>query len=148
MFDGVSIADPPFQPTGIPSLGFRQSSHSPANDRHLEIPPNYDAAIQVNTQLKTRVSELEVINELYRSTLAQYQQGQPAPPAEMNSHSGESQLRQLLQDSQRREEELKKRVDELENEIIELRGDQPPSKKQRVSEYPEPPSDFGTGATH
>ena len=101
------------------------------------------------TGLKTRVSELEVINELYRSTVSQYEQGGSqglAPQAELAPQDTEGQLRQLLQQAQRREDDLKRRVDELKDEVSELRHEQPPTKKARTSEYPEPPSDLRTSA--
>ena len=102
------------------------------------------------TQLKTRVSELEVINELYRSTVSQYEQGHGgAPQTEMTPQDTDGQLRQLLQQSQRSEDNLKRRVEELEAEVTELRNEKPPAKKARTSEYPEPPQEFNTtGAMH
>lgn len=96
------------------------------------------------TQLRTRVSELEVINDLYRGTVSQYQQGQSgnAPQAEMTSRDEESHLRERLQQTQQREDDLKRRVEELESEVADLRGEQPPTKKVKTSEYPEPPQDI------
>lgn len=77
--------------------------------------------------LKTRVSELEVINNLYRETNADLQQ--------RNENA-----RLLLDQSQAREVALKRRVDQLEREIAELRDPEPRSKRQRLSDssdYPD-----------
>lgn len=149
MFDGV-LNDHVFQSPAMPSIQLRNPSPgsiSSTNDRHLEPPKPYDELLQDNTHLKTRVSELEVINELYKGTVHQYQQGGNAPQAEMISRSSEDELRQLLQQSQQREESLKHQVEQLEQEITELRSEQPPAKRGRVSslEYPEPPQTLNNG---
>jgi len=151
MFDGVTLSDHTFQP---PSVQLRQpspGSTSSAADRHLEAPQSYEGLLQANTALKTRVSELEVINDLYQGTVRQYEQG-VAPQAEMLPRDSETQLRHWLQQSQKREKALESRVEELEREVAELRGEQPPSKRTRVeaveeSEYPEPPQNFTNGLT-
>ena len=143
MFDGVSLADHVFQSPTMSHL--RQPSPGSTSaflDRNSEQPQTYDGLAQANTALKTRVSELEVINDLYRGFVNQHEQG-GAPKAEMMPRDSESQLRQLLEQSQRRERDLKQKVEELEHEIADLRGEQPPSKRSRMSnepEYPEPPN--------
>ena len=93
------------------------------------------------------MSELEVINDLYKGTVNQYEQS-GAPQAEMVPKDSESQLRQTLDQALRREEDLKRQVDELEREVAELRGEQPPAKRNRTSkssEYPEPPQALTNG---
>lgn len=93
------------------------------------------------------MSELEVINDLYKGTVNQYEQG-GAPQAEMIPRDSESQLRHSLDQALRREEDLKRQVDDLEREVAELRGEQPPAKRSRISdssEYPEPPQAFPNG---
>ena len=55
--------------------------------------------------------------------------------------ASEDQLRQLLEQANRRETDLKRHVEELEREIMELREGEPQAKRQRVSgssEYPDP----------
>jgi len=150
MFDGVSLNDHVFQSPATPHL--RQ--HSPGStsvftDRNLEPTQTFDGLLQANTKLKTRVSELEVINELYRGTLRQYEQrGAPAPQAEMVPQDLDAQLQTLLEQTERRERDLKQKVEELEHEIAELRGEQRPPKRTRLSdgpEYPEPPQAFTNG---
>lgn len=150
MFDGVSSAEHAFQSPAIPAFQLRQpspGSTSSFNDRNLEPPQTYEGLLQANTFLKTRVSELEVINDLYKGTVNQYEQG-GAPQAEMIPRDSESRLRQSLDQALRREEDLKRQVDELEREVAELRGEHPPAKRSRItdsSEYPEPPQAFTNG---
>lgn len=149
VFDGVSSAEHTFQSPAIPAFQLRQPSPGSAssfNDRNLEPPQTYEGLLQANTFLKTRVSELEVINDLYKGTVNQYEQG-GAPQAEMVPRDSQSQLRQSLDQALGREQDLKRQVDELEREIAELRGEQPPAKRSRISdsEYPEPPQTFTDG---
>lgn len=150
IFDGVSLADHVFQSPATSHLRHTSpGSTSAFIDRHLEPPHTYDGLLQANTALKTRVSELEVINDLYRGTVTQYEQGGAAPQAEMVPRESEAQqLRQLLEQSQRREQELKQKVEELEHEVADLREEQPPAKRTHLSErpeYPEPPQVFTNG---
>ena len=150
IFDGVSSAEHAFQPPVIPSFQLRQpspGSTSPFNDRNLEPPQTYEGLLQANTFLKTRVSELEVINDLYKGTVNQYEQG-GASQAEMVPRDSESDLRKSLDQALRREGNLKRQVDELEREVAELRGEQPPAKRNRISdssEYPDPPQTSTNG---
>ena len=138
MFDGVTLSNHDFQPS--PSLlNLRQpspGSTSSQNDRHLEPPQTYDGLIQANNSLKTRVNELEVINDLFRTEVSQL-----------------NMTRQALEQSQQREEQaqqekndLKRQVEELEHELDELReGSEPRAKRPRISEaseYPDPPQPF------
>ena len=152
LFDGVSLSDHTFQPSpSLPTLNLRHpspGSTSSLNERHLEPPQTYDALLQSTTTLKTRVSELEVINDLFKGRVAQLEQSDAnARRTETMQRDSESNLRQLLEQSQARENELKRQVDELEREVIDLRGLQPRAKRQRVlddSEYPDPPLPFNT----
>ena len=87
---------------------------------------------QENTALKTRVSELEVINILYKGQVGEQDQ---------KATESDQQLRQLLEEAQRRENDLQQQVKELEQEISELRGGEPSTKRQRLSDgsqYPDP----------
>ncbi|MCJ1268505.1 hypothetical protein MMC22_008393 [Lobaria immixta] len=150
LFDGVSLSEHAFQPSpSMPSLNLRApspGSTSSANDRHLEPPQTYDGLLQFNTTLKTRVSELEVINDLFRGRVNELEQSDAnARRAEAMQQESESQLRQLLEQTQARENELKRQVEELEREVADLRGPEPRAKRQRVSddsEYPDPPLPF------
>ena len=122
----------------IPPLHIRQPSPgrsaSPMNGNHtLDIPHTYEQLIAQNSSLKTRVSELEVINDLFRSRVEQLEQ---------NGQTGEEMRRQLeqelvgrLEESQERENELRRRLADLEQAV----GDRlPPAKRIRVSDEPGP----------
>ena len=147
MFDHAPLSDHPFNHSpSLPALTLRQpspGSTTPLNDRHLELPQSYEALQQSNTSLKTRVSELEVINELYRGRVQQLEQN------DRRQEMVHSQLRQALEQSQQRENVLKRRLDDLEREVADLHElDLPHTKKPRVaepSEYPDPPQPIAAG---
>ncbi|TDZ26786.1 GATA type zinc finger protein asd-4 [Colletotrichum orbiculare MAFF 240422] len=100
-------------------------SGSPLNgDRHLDVPQTHEQLIAANSALKTRVSELELINELFRGRLSQMEQDEAsARRGQEVSGKAEAQLRaqleaskKQLEESHRRENNLKRRLDELELE--------------------------------
>jgi GATA-binding protein, other eukaryote len=158
MFQGME--DSQFQSSSLP--GFSAAGASPGRpasplngDRHLDVPQTHEQLIAHNSSLKTRVSELEVINELFRSRLTQLEQdeanarrgqeisGQAEAQlrAQVDSLTkSEGQLRTQLDDSHRRENNLKRRLDELELELKDAKdsidsGDsQRLAKKLRVSD--------------
>ncbi len=137
MFDGVSTADHTFHASGTPQSHLRPpspSSISSPNDRHLDPPQSYERLLRDNTVLKTRVSELEVVNDLYRGHVSQYPHGQAAAPqVEMIPRDAESQLRAALLQAEQREVDLKRRVDTLQQKIADLEGE-PPAKRARKSD--------------
>lgn len=152
MFDSVSLNDHSFNPANtLPALHLRQpspGSTSSAVDRHLEVPQTYDGLLAANTSLKTRVSELEVINELFRGRVAELEQSDAnARRSEMVVRDAEVRLRQSLEDAHRREDDLKHRINELEQQLMEQRSgsqlgpapysngpNEPSSKKIRLSD--------------
>ncbi|KAI4197167.1 MAG: hypothetical protein LQ350_006111 [Teloschistes chrysophthalmus] len=138
LFDGASLSDHGFSvSTSLPSFNIRQPSPGSTSSQHE--PHNtgnktsHDHLIKENTVLKTRVSELEVINILYKGQVGEQDQ---------KATESEQQLRQVLEKVQREKEELKRRVEELEQEVAELRGEEPPAPKRRRTsndpEYPDP----------
>ncbi|KAL9600060.1 MAG: hypothetical protein Q9219_003430 [cf. Caloplaca sp. 3 TL-2023] len=136
LFDGVTLNEHGLHASNsLPSFHVRQpspGSTSSQNDRRSDLKPSYDQLHQENTALKTRVSELEVINILYKGQVGEQDQ---------KATESEQQLRQLLEEARRRESDLQQQVKELEQENTELRGDEPAPKRQRVAqmtEYPDP----------
>ncbi|KAL2008610.1 hypothetical protein VTN00DRAFT_6804 [Thermoascus crustaceus] len=124
MFDSVTVGDHNFnQSTTLPALQLRQpspGSTSSVVDRHLEAPQTYEGLLAANTSLKTRVSELEVINELFRGRVAELEQSDAtARRSEMIVRDSEVRLRRSLEDAHRREDELKRRISELEQQLAE-----------------------------
>lgn len=123
MFDGALHADP-FHSPSLPNFALRQPSPSAAssiNGSHLEPPLPYDTLAAQNTALKTRVSELEVINDLFRGRVGELESSEQA------ARERESQLRAELDEVKQREAELKRRLEELE-------GEGPRHKKMRLSD--------------
>ena len=87
--------------------------------------------LHANTALKTRVSELEVINGLFKGTVDQLEAGLQAKALHGDS---DDQLRQLLEQSLQREADLKRRIDDLERQVRDLQQSEPPAKRQRISD--------------
>ncbi|KAL8847509.1 MAG: hypothetical protein Q9221_007464 [Calogaya cf. arnoldii] len=144
LFDGASLNDHNFHASPhLPSFNVRQpspGSTSSQNDRRPDTRISYDQLYQENTALKTRVSELEVINILYKGQVGEQDQ---------KATESDQQLRQLLEEAQGRENLLKQQVKELELEILDLRGGEPAGKRQCLSdgsEYPDPSEHFTTDA--
>jgi GATA-binding protein len=124
MFDSVTLDNQAFHPTlhqltpGAPS-----PSGSPSGENARAIL----ALREQLTGLHTRVNELEVINELFRGRVGELE------PALENSRLGEKNTRAELEMANDRENELKRRVEELEAELTDLRGEQR-SKRARLSD--------------
>ncbi|KAH7026884.1 GATA type zinc finger protein Asd4 [Macrophomina phaseolina] len=137
MFDGVTPNGHEFHSPALQSfMPHRQPSPSASsvNGSHLEAPMSYDGLATTNTALKTRVSELEVINDLFRGRVTELEQSeQRARQDEAHARDHEKRLQQELDESHSREAELKRRVDELEAELAEYR-DGPRQKKMRLSD--------------
>ncbi|KAK1995487.1 GATA zinc finger protein [Colletotrichum falcatum] len=127
--------------------GFSENrAGSPLNgDRHLDVPQTHEQLIATNSALKTRVSELELINELFRGRLSQMEQDEAsARRGQEISGKAEAQLRmqletskKQLEESHRRENNLKRRLDELELELkeaLDMSDSGRAAKKLKVTE--------------
>ncbi|MCJ1479722.1 hypothetical protein MMC13_008408 [Lambiella insularis] len=139
MFDHAALTDHVFNHSpSLPAMHLRHPSPGPTlslTDRHLEPPLSYEVLQQQTTTLKTRVSELEVINDLFRGRVHELEQN-------------DRQLRQALDHSKQQENQLKRRLDDLERENADFRdmNSPPHAKRPRmsgVSEYPDPPQPLG-----
>jgi GATA-binding protein, other eukaryote len=115
------LNDHPFQAS--PSLPALHLSHpspgstSSLNDRHLEPPQAYDQLLHSNNQLKTRVNELELINMMRTET--------------------EVRLQRDLNTARKSEDDLKRRIDQLEQLLNNRATDDDaahPAKRTRLSE--------------
>lgn len=124
------MVDDPYPSTGVSGFGVAgEAGGSPLNgDRGLDGPQTHEQLIAHNSSLKTRVSELEFINELFRGRLSQLEQieadaqrrqdeDRPEQSQPSNGTESEKQLQTQLEDSHRRENNLKRRLDELELEL-------------------------------
>jgi GATA-binding protein, other eukaryote len=121
MFEQALHGD--FQSATLPGFGFRAPSPSASsvNGSHLEPPLPYDSLAAQNTALKIRVSELELIHDLYQNRVKELEQ------SEQTAQQTETQLRKELEESKQREADLKRKVDELE-------GDNLTHKRLRMSD--------------
>ncbi|KAI4149001.1 MAG: hypothetical protein LQ340_004828, partial [Diploschistes diacapsis] len=122
MFDGGPLTDPTFGPgrsPSLPSLHFRHPSPAASiGDKHLEPPQTYDYLQQQNTTLRTKVSELEVINGLYKDRISELERNDMLH-------------RQAHNAAQARENGLRRRLQESEREIMEMRNHSSPSNLKR-----------------
>ncbi|KAF3055628.1 GATA type zinc finger protein asd-4 [Daldinia childiae] len=125
------------------------SHQSPMNgDQQItDVPQTHEQLIAANSSLKTRVSELELVNELYRGRLQQLEQDMQT--ADNYRHSAENsakeaatermqreEIQRQLEDSHRRENILKRRLDEMEQENQELKMKVEESESERVAKKP------------
>lgn len=111
-------------------------THSPLNGE--AVPQTQEELLALNSGLKTRVDELEVINDLIQRRLQHYEvygTGQPAAGLVEGGHdaevqlraqidaltASEAQLRSQLDESHRRENNFKRRLDEMELELKEAK---------------------------
>lgn len=109
---------------------------SPLNGDRLDMPQTHEQLLATNASLKTRVSELEVIQELYRGRIQQLEQEEANRQAQEKTTSeadeqlrnqlnaineSHTQLQKELEESHRRENMLKRRLDELEVELKEAK---------------------------
>jgi GATA-binding protein len=109
---------------------------SPLNGDRLDMPQTHEQLLAANSSLKTRVSELEVIQELYRGRIQQLEHEEANRQAQEKSNSdaevqlraqldamneSHAQLQKDLEESHRRENMLKRRLDELEVELKEAK---------------------------
>lgn len=114
MFDGVTLGDQHF--TGSPSLPpLNLGQPSPGNP---EASSSYDQLLATNANLRMRVSELEVINMVYSDN--------------------ENSLRSERDNALRDRDDLKRKVEELENQLNAAAESARPSKKAKIDDDGEP----------
>ena len=94
------------------------SSLNEPRERHLEPPQTYDQLMSSNEILKTRVSELEVINMMVREE--------------------ESRMRREIDSLHRNEDDLKRRLADLERQLRDKDEQEPAAKRLRLSDVVEP----------
>ncbi|RYP17762.1 hypothetical protein DL765_004340 [Monosporascus sp. GIB2] len=150
-----------FPPDALPQYPLPGGSPRPASplngdqQQQPEIPQTHEQLIAANSSLKTRVSELDLINELYRGRLTQLEQDQAN--ADNLRHNAEvaakeaatermqrEEIQRQLEESHRRENMFKRRLDEMEQEnqdlkakLDELESDRH-AKRPKLSETEEP----------
>lgn len=126
IFDSVTLPPDTFASPNLPAFNLRQPSPSASSlngtTSHLEAPQTYDGLLGQNSHLRTRVSELEVINDLFRGRVGELESSEQEARQEANSkHEETERLRSYLDAERRKVDELQKRVSELEAEGSPLR---------------------------
>ena len=109
MFDSVNLADQGFGGSpSLPPLNLNQPS--PTN---LDGSGSYEAITSANTNLRTRVSELEVINMVYSDN--------------------ENSLRSERDTAIRERDDLKRKLEELEKQLKDTNELARPNKRMKTS---------------
>ncbi|KAI0200382.1 hypothetical protein F4808DRAFT_169089 [Astrocystis sublimbata] len=122
--DGLSYAMPD-------AASGRAASPTNGEQQPVDVPLTHEQLAAANSSLKTRVSELDLINELYRGRLQQLEQDNQTADnyrhaAEMSAKEAATErahredIQRQLDDSHRRENSLKRRLDDMEQELQEL----------------------------
>ncbi|KAK3686549.1 GATA zinc finger protein 3 [Vermiconidia calcicola] len=113
LFDTASLNSEAFPSPSLPAYALRQ--HSPGTN--LEAPQSYDALQSQNTQLRTRVNELEVINDLFRGRVTELEQTeQEARRAERMKDEETERVKADLVTANAKVADLQRRLDELSNQ--------------------------------
>jgi GATA-binding protein len=137
IFDTVSLTTDAFVSPNLPSFALRQPSPSVASlngttNGNGDSNQSYDALSAHNNQLRTRVSELEVINDLFRGRVAQLEQSEQ--DARRNEKAKDEEVLRLRTDL----EAMQAKAAELEKRLAEIDGQRDdggsPRKRQRMEE--------------
>jgi len=99
-----------FHSPSMPGFGMRAPSPATSSVNGIEAPMPYDTLAAQNTALKTRVSEMELINDLFRNRVSELEGSENA------ARETEAKLRAELEEVKQRESDLKRRLEELEDE--------------------------------
>ena len=119
IFDTVSLSSDAFASPSLPAF-IRHPSPSASsingNAANLEPPQTYDALQAQNQHLRTRVSELEVINDLFRGRVTELELAeQDARRAEKMKDEEVERHRSDIDTANAKVEDLQKRLAELES---------------------------------
>ena len=122
IFDTVSLGhSDTFPSPSLPAFALRQPSPSAnsinGNSSHLDQAQSQDTLQAQNAHLRTRVSELEVINDLFRGRVTELEQGeQEARRAERTKDEEVERYKADLETANAKVTDLQKRLAELENQ--------------------------------
>lgn len=132
LFDGIAGAEHSYRhSSSVPTPNMRQPSSgsiSSLNERHADASTTTDEL----RQARTRISELEFVNDLFKGRVDQLEAD--THRAEIFQRESDTQLRFVYEQSQARENALKREIEDLKREIAELKEKQPPSKRPRLSD--------------
>lgn len=129
-----NLTEHAFQSSSLPSFALRHPSPSASSINgaaHLEAPHAYGDIAGSNGLLKTRVSELEVINDLFRGRVAELEQSeQEARRNETIAREAADRYQADLVTSIAREADMKRRLEEVEAELDNYRASSAPAQKR------------------
>ena len=109
-------------------------STSSIDMKHLEQPQSIESLISANNTLMTRVKELELVNDMFRARVHQLETSEAnLKRTTITNREIEAQLRQCIEECSKREDTLKRKVEDLESELVEIK-DPLTRKKLRVSD--------------
>lgn len=139
IFDGVSLTEPNYHSPSLPSFALSQPSPSAASlngGSHLEQSHVYPDPSTHSSHLKTRVSELEVINDLFRGRVAELEQSEQAARRNAEiSRDNADRYKADFEASLSRESTLKRRIDDLQAELDAYKSQAVhPTKRARLSD--------------
>ena len=93
-----------------------------------------ESLINANNTLMTRVKELELVNDMFRARVHQLETSEAnLKRTTIANREIEAQLRQCIEECNKREDTLKRKVEDLESELMEIK-DPLARKKLRVSD--------------
>lgn len=128
-FDSIIVPESVGSP--LPPMNHGSPGSTSSQD-HIQ---SYESLVAANNQLKTRVAELDLVNDLFRSRVTELENSEAnARRSEITRREIEAQLRICVSEGQKREESLKRKVHDLESELKELREHAHQHKKMRLSD--------------
>ncbi|WPG97864.1 gata type zinc finger protein asd-4 [Acrodontium crateriforme] len=131
IFDTVSLPSDNFASPSLPSFALRQGSPSASSlngASQLDPPQSYEALTTQNGQFRTRISELEVINDLFRGRVSELEQSEREARKETDQH------RQRLSWAETKLQEAEAKIEELQKRLADVDESGPAHKKARMSE--------------
>lgn len=134
IFDTVSLPSDNFASPSLPSFALRQGSPSASSlngASQLDPPQSYDALAAQNSQFRTRISELEVINDLFRGRVSELEGSEREARKETDQH------RQQLSWAETKLQEAEAKIEELQKRLADSDDSGPAHKKARSSESAE-----------
>ncbi|KXT06707.1 hypothetical protein AC578_8532 [Pseudocercospora eumusae] len=129
IFDTVSLPSDTFASPSLPAFNLRNPSPAPTangNASHMGVSSNHEDLVNQNNTLRTRVSELEVINDLFRGRVSELEASEQ--DARQKERSKDAEVQRYLAELAT----AKSRAAELERRLKEFEEEGPARKKART----------------
>jgi GATA-binding protein, other eukaryote len=132
IFDAVSLSSDAFASPNLPFIRHPSPSASSINGTSsLEPPQTVDALLAQNSNLRTRVNELEVINDLFRGRVTELEH------SEEEARRAERMKDEELQRCQAELNTANEKFNELQKRVAELESQNTPARKRTRRTAPE-----------